>query len=115
MHLSDNLLFIFKNEALEEQLKDKEIHINTMRSKFTSSSNSAYHTNVMQTLEQSLEQKDKLIEKLTKENISINQKTNKHIELNEQIETLNISIKELNEKIEIKNKEIQDYQVNLII
>lgn len=99
-----------KIENLEEQLKDKEIQIQTLRTKLCSNSMSFYHNNLMQNLELSLEQKDKLIEKLS--NDVKNQSRNKScdVELTEQIETLNISIKELNDKIELKNKEIQDYQ-----
>ena len=104
-----------KIDNLEEQLKDKEMLIATLRSKLNLNSTSTYHTNVMQTLEQTLEQKEKLIEKLTKES-NMNRghgsaNYGRERELNEQIDTLNITIKELNEKIELKNKEIQDYQV----
>lgn len=101
-----------KIDNLEEQLKDKEMQISTLRSKLNSSSTSIYHSNVMHTLEQTLEQKERLIEKLSKDAMSSrNQTQSREIELAEQIETLNISLKELNEKIELKNKEIQDYQV----
>lgn len=86
------------------------MQISTLRSKFNSSTSSIYHSNVMQTLEQTLEQKERLIEKLSKEAINRVQTQSRETELNEQIETLNISIKELNEKMELKNKEIQDYQ-----
>ena len=64
----------------------------------------------MQTLEQSLDQKEKLIEKLTKEAMTRSYTQSKEIEKSDQIDTLNISIKELNEKLDLKNKEIQDYQ-----
>jgi ELKS/RAB6-interacting/CAST family protein 1 len=108
-----------KIDNLEEQLKDKEMQINTLRSKLTTNSSSMFHSNVMQTLEQTLEQKEKQIEKLTKEaamgsrappSQSQSQSQSRELELAEQIETLNISIKELNDKVELKNKEIQDYQ-----
>lgn len=103
-----------KIDNLEEQLKDKEMQINTLRSKLTTNSSSMFHSNVMQTLEQTLEQKEKQIEKLTKEaamgSKAQPQSQSRELELTEQIETLNISIKELNDKVEIKNKEIQDYQ-----
>lgn len=113
-----------KIDNLEEQLKDKEMQIATLRTKLNSNSSSStssmmatgtttgslYHTNVMHTLEQTLEQKERLIEKLSKEAMRSSQTQSREIELSEQIETLNISLKELNEKIELKNKEIQDYQ-----
>ena len=101
-----------KIDNLEEQVKDKEIQINTLRSKLNMNSKSMYHSNAMQSLEQSLEQKDKIIEKLNKESMSKSQIQSREAELCEQIETLNISIKELNDKIENKNKEIQEYQVS---
>lgn len=87
------------------------MQISTLRSKLNTSSSSIYHSNVMQTLEQTLEQKERLIEKLSKEANNRTHTQSRETELSEQMETLNISIKELNEKIEIKNKEIQDYQV----
>ena len=86
--------------------------INTLRSKLNLNSSSTYHTNVVQSLEQTLEQKEKIIERLTKETLNKVTNFSREKELSEQIDTLNITIKELNEKIELKNKEIQDYQVN---
>jgi hypothetical protein len=79
-----------------------------------------YHASIMKTLEQ----KEKVIEKLTKEALTLSEKqhtnnacnssnTNgqRENELVEQIETLNVTIKELNDRVELKNKEIQDNQV----
>lgn len=105
-----------KIDNLEEQLKDKEAQINTLRNKINSnsSSSSLYHSNVLHSLEQTLEQKERLIEKLSKDALTRSHTQSREIELNEQIETLNISLKELNERIETKNKEIQDYQVSII-
>jgi ELKS/RAB6-interacting/CAST family member 1 len=108
-----------KIDNLEEQLKDKEMQITTLRTKLNMGSSSVFNSNVMQTLEQSLEQKDKIIDKLTKEiatnrnNKSLNNENFNSInstQFTEQIETLNISIRELTERCDAKNKEIQENQ-----
>lgn len=103
-----------KIENLEDQLKDKEMQITTIRSKLSNStvgSGTMYHANLMKTLDQ----KEKIIEKLTKDAIAYekqcqSQNESRDGELNEQNEQLNTKIKELNEKIDVKNKEIENNQ-----
>ena len=98
------------------------MQLTTIRTKLSTNSGSMYHANIMKTLEQ----KEKVIEKLTKEALTLSEKqhtnntsnksnTNgqRENELTEQIETMNVTIKELNDRVELKNKEIQDNQVRL--
>lgn len=130
-----------KIENLEDQLKDKEMQVTTIRSKLSTSTVGAgtmYHTNLLKTLEQ----KDKIIEKLTKDALRLEElcltkdsTTNggmkpsqsesttdsvvttgaREAELSEQIEILNASIKEMGDKVEAKNKEIEGNQVILFV
>jgi chromosome segregation ATPase len=100
-----------KIDNLEEQLKDKEIQVQTLRTKLNTAPASSYHSSFVHALEQSIEEKDRIIDKLNKEAQTRIQGQSRESELKEQIETLNISIKELTDKIEVKNKEIQESQV----
>ena len=86
-----------KIENLEEQLKDKEMQITTIRGKLSTStvgSGSMYHANLMKTLDQ----KEKIIEKLTREvNKQQEQEMEKvnSVDNSQQVELLNGSIKEM--------------------
>lgn len=116
-----------KIDNLEEQLKDKELQIQTLRAKLNVSSVSAanaailshsssnaigagsvssgptlihnnLNTNELTNLEQMIDDKEKLIDKLTKNN-------------RETVDSLNATIQELKEFNAKKDKEIVDYQV----
>ena len=95
------------------QLKDKEMQLTTIRSKPSYNSvgsGSIYHTNILKTLGQ----KEKIIERITKEAMALEKQTHaqpRDDSVNEQVLTLNRTIEELTEKIDAKNKEIQENQV----
>ncbi len=91
-----------KIDNLEEQLRDKEIQIQTLRTKLGTNTNMNF-TNEIINLEQVIDEKEKLIEKL---NVSKITSKDQQDELNENIQEL----KDLNEK---KDKEIIDYQVEI--
>jgi chromosome segregation ATPase len=91
-----------KIDNLEEQLKDKEIQIQTLRAKI-GINNNANFTNEIINLEHVIGEKEKLIEKLNQSKTTSKDELDR---LNENIQEL----KDLNEK---KDKEIVDYQVNL--
>ena len=89
------------------------MQLTTIRSKLSTNSvgsGSMYHANILKTLEQ----KEKIIERMTKEAMALEKQTHtqpRDDSVNEQVETLNGTIKELTEKIDAKNKEIQENQV----
>ena len=145
-------VLVRKIDNIEEQLRDKEMQINTLRAKLnaantnsntststsTSSGSSSSSTaaaaaanassSVVQALEQALEQKERIIEKLTKDSLNRltapSQQQQQHEaaaaaaavwasrekELLEQIETLQLSVKELGERVECKLKEVHECQ-----
>ncbi len=108
-----------KIENLEEQLKDKEMQITTIRSKLSNNtvgSGTMYHANLMKTLDQ----KDRVIDKLTRDahnyqlqvqqQQELNKQESKQVSSSSDQSELVLKLKELAEKLDAKNKETEACQ-----